>query len=275
MIGPARIIEQAVDHRRTIRVLLEGGDLLQRRHHAHRVERDPAQEGKVFRRLQQREVIPFEFRPAGAFANPGGKHRHFLGRQGVAFGRHHFIAVLGGHTSQNCAVIGLAGLHGRAVGFAALDRIGQRVQVQTALGLHAAMALHALGFQQWLHVLEEVHRAFLRRRILLRHGRDLLLDEVVNGTLRRGLDGRCFGQPGLCRFTALRPVRGALLTLLGACLGVHGLQPHPALGHVSSPSRIGVRHLPASRGKQRPRFGALFRPGHHRLAQLRPALGLA
>ena len=163
---------------------------------------------------------------------------------------------------------------GRAFFFAALDGISQSVQAQAALHFRALVAIEALGFEDGLDVLEEIHRALLRLGELRGHGLDLRRDEAVNLVVRREALAQSwhlhFGrrsQPLLGGFAALGPVAIGARPHCGTTFGVHLGQTCGALIVIGGPSGIGVGHLPCSRRQQLPGLAALLGDGQHHLAR--------
>ena len=179
-------------------------------------------------------------------------------------------------------MIGLARGDRGTIRLAAFDRIRQRGQVQSAFCLAATMALHALGFQDRLHVPEEIDSATMGGIVLLGDFRDLVRDEVVDLVVR----GESFGQgrnrhslglcePHLCGFTTPLPI--VILLHTHGCTGlrIELCVVVATFALIRGPARIVVIHRFLAGREQGPGLSALLRPSNQGLAQFWTALTFA
>ena len=228
VVGGARVREQAIDGRRALvgrGIGGERGDLVGRGRHADGIEGDATQEREVVGQRRQARGERAVFRPDGAFLDPLFDERDVRGGDAMAFGRHHLIRVFGADTREQRALGGVAGHDGGAVALAALERAGEGVEVQPALGLAALMALKAARFEDRLDLGVEFDAARLHGLHLALVGDEFLCEEGVDRVVRReacgerghrGLGRR--GKPLLRGLAALLPV----VALAGAGGGAGG-----------------------------------------------------
>ena len=160
-------------------------------------------------------------------------------------------------------MIRLAGFDGSAVGFAAFERIGQRIEMQATFGLRAAMTFVAFGFQNRLHVFEVVDAALVR--VLRLHavdaGGDEMVDLVARGEVFRQFghfDGLCLRQPGFCGLATLRPIWIGLRAEFGALLCIHHIVMCVAFLLVVGPTGVVVGNFAFASGDELPGLRALL-----------------
>ena len=200
----------------------------------------------------------------------------------MALGRHLLVRIGGEHAGEQRAFVGLARNDRGAVGLAALERAGEGVEVQAALGLPALVALEAAGLEDGLDLFVEVDAALGRGDRLRTVGDDLLGEEVVDGVVGREAGGqggdlhfRRSGEPVGGGLPASRPIFSRGLAERGARGGIHGRKPLLFSRLVERPADVVIddpRRL--LRRKQEPLLRALRGPGRDRLAELRPTTRL-
>ena len=219
VVGGARIGEQAVDGlgalvRRSVGG--ERGDLVGGGRYADGVECHAAQEGEVVGQRREARRERAVFRPGGAFLDPLFDERDVAGGEAMALWRHHLIGVFGTDTREEGTLGGVARHDGRAVALAALERAGEGVEVQAALGLATLVAFEAAGLEDGLDLGVEFDAAFLHRLHLALVGDDLLGEEMVDGVVR----GEARSQRG---HGSLRRARKPLLRGLTTLLPIFAL----------------------------------------------------
>jgi len=228
VVGGARIGEQAVDGLGALvrgNVRGERGDLVGGGRHADGVERHTAQEGEVVGQRREARRERAVFRPGGAFLDPLFDERDVGGGEAMALRRHHLVGVVGTDTREEGTPGGVARDDGRAVALPALERAGEGVEVQAALGLAALVAFEAAGLEDRLDLGVELDAALLHGLHLALVGDDLLGEEMVDGIVRgearsqRGHGSlRRAREPLLRGFTTFLPI----LALAGAGGGAGG-----------------------------------------------------
>ena len=216
MVGGTRVVEEAVDGLGAFIGRGVGGesfDLSKAGWHADGVEGDATQEDEVFGqrvdRGGQRPVI----RPDGAFLDPLFDGRDVARAETMALGRHDFVGVLRLDARQEGALGRIAGHDRGAVGLAALERTGARIEVELTLGLAALVAFDTAGFEDGKDLRVEIHAARLHGLHLALVGDDLLGDEMIDGIVRREARGESgdgclwrLGEPLLGGLATFQPV---------------------------------------------------------------------
>ena len=196
----------------------------------------------------------------------------------MALGRHGFVGILGLDTGDQRALRGVARDDGGAVGLAAFECAGPRVEMQLTLRLAALVTFEAAGFEDREDLRVEIHAAGLHGFHLALVSDNLLTDKMVDGVIggevggerRDGRLGR-LSEPLLGGFATFLPVV-ALAGTGGSAGGRIDLgETRLFLRGVGLPARVVIGRVVGGRRQELPVGAAGKGDRRDGLAEFRPA----